>query len=49
MAQITDPDFLHDGATDNGSTEVFIDTSAKTIDRFAAAMNRYRRCSPGRG
>ena len=31
MAQITDPDFLHDGATDNGSTEVFIDTSAKTI------------------
>ncbi len=31
MAMIVDPDQLNDGATDNGSTEVFIDTSAKTI------------------
>ena len=31
MPLITDPDSLTDGATDNGSTEVFIDTSAKTI------------------
>lgn len=31
MALIIDPDNLNDGATDNGSTEVFIDTSAKTI------------------
>jgi hypothetical protein len=31
LALITDPDQLNDGTTDNGSTEVFIDTSAKTI------------------
>lgn len=31
MALITDPDLLTDGATDNGSTEVFINTTAKTI------------------
>lgn len=31
MALITDPDSLNDGATDNGSTEVFIKTSDKTI------------------
>jgi hypothetical protein len=31
MALIIDPDSLNDGATDNGSTEVFINTTAKTI------------------
>jgi hypothetical protein len=31
MTLITDPDDLNDGATDNGSTEVFINTSAKTV------------------
>lgn len=31
MTLITDPDLLNDGATDNGSTEVFIKTSDKTI------------------
>lgn len=31
MALITDPDQLNDEATDTGSTEVFIDTTAKTI------------------
>ena len=31
MAQITDPDLLNDGATDNGSTEVYINTTTKTI------------------
>ena len=31
MALITDPDQLNDGTTDNGSTEVFINTTAKTI------------------
>lgn len=31
MALITDPDLLNDGAVDNGSTEVFISTSGKTI------------------
>lgn len=31
MALITDPDSLNDGATDNGSTEVFINTTTKTI------------------
>lgn len=31
MALITDPDSLTDGATDNGSTEVYINTSSKTI------------------
>ena len=31
MALITDPDSLNDGATDNGTTEVFIKTSDKTI------------------
>ena len=31
MALITDPDLLNDGATDNGSTEVFINTTSKTI------------------
>jgi hypothetical protein len=31
MALITDPDNLLDGALDNGSTNVYIDTSAKTI------------------
>ena len=31
MALISDPDLLNDGSADNGSTEVFIDTSAKTI------------------
>lgn len=31
MALITDPDNLNDGATDNGSTEVYINTSTKTI------------------
>lgn len=29
--KITDPDSLNDGATDNGTTEVFINTAAKTI------------------
>lgn len=31
MALIIDPDQLNDGTTDNGSTEVFINTTAKTI------------------
>lgn len=31
MTLITDPDSLHDSATDNGSQEVFINTSNKTI------------------
>lgn len=31
MALITDPDLLNDGALDNGSTEVFINTTTKTI------------------
>lgn len=31
MALIVDPDQLTDGTTDNGSTEVFINTSTKTI------------------
>lgn len=31
MALIIDPDNLNDGAVDNGSTEVFINTSTKTI------------------
>jgi hypothetical protein len=31
MALITDPDSLTDGATDNGSTEVYINTSTKVI------------------
>lgn len=31
MAKIIDPDSLTDGATDNGLTEVFINTTAKTI------------------
>jgi hypothetical protein len=31
MALIVDPDQLNDGTTDNGSTEVFINTTAKTI------------------
>jgi hypothetical protein len=31
MALITDPDDLTDGAADNGSTEVFINTTTKTI------------------
>lgn len=31
MALITTPSSLNDGATDNGSTEVFIDPAAKTI------------------
>jgi hypothetical protein len=31
MALIIDPDFLTDAATDNGLTEVYINTSAKTI------------------
>jgi hypothetical protein len=31
MTLITDPDSLNDGATDNGSTEVFIKTSDKTM------------------
>lgn len=31
MPLITDPDLLNDGATNNGTTEVFIDTTAKTI------------------
>lgn len=31
MALITDPDQLNDGTTDNGSTEVFINTTTKTI------------------
>lgn len=31
MPKITDPDLLNDGAVDNGSTEVFINTSSKTI------------------
>jgi hypothetical protein len=31
LALIVDPDQLNDGSTDNGSTEVFINTTAKTI------------------
>lgn len=31
MALITDPDNLNDGALDNGTTEVYINTTAKTI------------------
>lgn len=31
MALISDPDNLNDGAVDNGSTEVYINTSTKTI------------------
>jgi hypothetical protein len=31
MALITDPDLLDDGPTDNGTTEVFINTTTKTI------------------
>lgn len=31
MALITDPDQLNDGSVDNGSTEVYINTSSKTI------------------
>lgn len=31
MAMIIDPDLLTDGSTDNGLTEVFINTTAKTI------------------
>lgn len=31
MPKIIDPDLLNDGATDNGSTEVYINTTAKTI------------------
>lgn len=31
MALITDPDQLNDGSVDNGTTEVFINTSSKTI------------------
>jgi hypothetical protein len=31
MPKITDPDLLTDGATDNGTTEVYINTSTKTI------------------
>ncbi len=31
MPKITDPDSLNDGVTDNGSTEVFINTTAKSI------------------
>jgi len=31
MAKIIDPDLLADGSTDNGSTEVFINTTSKTI------------------
>ena len=31
MSLIVDPDLLSDSSTDNGSTEVYIDTTAKTI------------------
>jgi hypothetical protein len=31
LALITDPDLLNDGALDNGTTEVYINTSTKTI------------------
>lgn len=31
MALITDPDLLNDGALDNGSTEVYINTATKTV------------------
>jgi hypothetical protein len=31
MALITDPDSLNDGSVDNGSTEVYINTSNRTI------------------
>jgi hypothetical protein len=31
MAKITDPDLLNDNSVDNNTTEVFIDTTAKTV------------------
>lgn len=31
MAKITDPDLLNDGATNNGSTEVYINVTGKTV------------------
>lgn len=39
MALITDPDLLNDGSVDNGTTEVYIDTSTKTIN-FNTGANK---------
>ena len=38
MALISDPDNLSDGSVDNGSTEVYINTTTKTIKLNTTGM-----------